>query len=100
MLAKQKRCGRSKGRTCANGRKQRDNFTKEETEIPTVALESVYLTSATDAKANRDAATLDSPNAFVQTKIGDEHVLIKFRGAVAELMVRVVPEICSDCATH
>ena len=31
MFIKQKRCGRLKGRTCADVRKQRDKFTKEET---------------------------------------------------------------------
>ena len=50
IFTKQKRCGRSKGQTCADGRKQRDKLTKEETEIPTVALKLVCLTSAIDAK--------------------------------------------------
>ena len=99
MLAKQKRCGRSKGRTCANDRKQRDNFTKEETEIPTVALKLVCLTSAIDAKWKRDAATLNLPSAFMQTNIEDKCVLMKLRGAVAWLMVRVAPETHSDHTT-
>ena len=36
----------------------------------------------------------------MQTNIGDEQVLMKLREAVAELMVRVSPEIYSDCATY
>ena len=67
---------------------------------PTLALESLCLTIVIDAKDERDAATLDFPNASMQTNIGDEHVLMKLRGAVAELIFRVVPETCSDYATY
>ena len=51
----------------------------------------MHLTSAIDAKEKRDAALLDLPNAFMQNNIGDERVLMKLRGAVEELMVRVAP---------
>ena len=78
---------------------QRGKFTKEETSSPILALESVSLTSIADKKENRDSATLDLPNAFIQTTIGDEYVLMKLRGAVEELMVRVAPETHSDYIT-
>ena len=58
------------------------------------------LTSVIDAKENRCVGTLDLPNAFMKTSIGDEHVLMKFRGSVAELMVRVAPETFSYHATY
>ena len=99
MFVKHKRCGRLKGRRCADGRKLRDNFTKEETASPTVALKSVHLPSAIDAREGRHEATLDLPNAFMQTNIGDECVLMKLRGSFAELMVRVAPEMHSDYVT-
>ena len=36
MFLKQKRCGKIKGRGCADGRKQRVYKTKEETSSPTI----------------------------------------------------------------
>ena len=53
----------------------------------------------TDKKENRDVATLYLPNAFIQTSIRDEHVIMKLRGTVAELMVSVAPETHSDYVT-
>ena len=100
IFIKQKRCGRLKGRTCADGRKQRDKFTKEETSSPTVALELVSLTSVIHAKENIDVATLELPNDFIQTNIRDECVLKKLRRAVAQLMARLAPEKRSNYVTH
>ena len=44
MFLKQKRCGTIKTRGCADGRKQRDKITKQESASPTVATESVFIT--------------------------------------------------------
>ena len=63
-------------------------------------MESVHLTSTIDVKEERDVATLDLPNTFMQTNIGDECVLMKLRGAVAELMVRLAHETHSNCVSH
>ena len=94
----EKRDGRIKGRTCADGRKQRLWMDKTDTASPTVLLESVLLTSIIDAKENRDVATIDIPNAFVQTEMGDEEetVYMKMRGKLAEILVQVSPEIYRD----
>ena len=100
MFIKQKLCGRLKGRSCADGKEQRDKFTKEEEAGVTVVLESAHLTSVIDAKENRDAATLDLQNAFMQTTIGYECVITKLRGAISELMVRVALERHCDYVTH
>eukprot|EP00957_Ditylum_brightwellii_P180301 13735093-Ditylum_brightwellii.AAC.1 len=40
MFLKEKRCGRIKGQTCADGRKQRGQIPKEDAASPTVAPES------------------------------------------------------------
>jgi hypothetical protein len=50
MFLKKKRCGRIKGRECADGRKQRFYKTKEETSAPTVVVEAMMLSSIIDAK--------------------------------------------------
>ena len=49
MYLKEKRCGRIKGRGCADGRKQREHTDKHKATSPFVAIESVLLTSTIDA---------------------------------------------------
>ena len=45
MFLKQKRCGKIKGRGCADRRKQRKYLTKEDKSAPTVSTEDIFLTS-------------------------------------------------------
>ena len=78
---------------CADGRKQRDTIPKSETASPTVALESVFLTSVVDAHENRDVAVLDIPNAFIQTDMEGEKVVMKLKGELAELLVKTAPQL-------
>ena len=90
MFLKQKRCGRIKGRGCADGRKQRVYKTKEETSSPTIHTESLFLTCIIDALEKRRVVTLDIPGAFMQTDI-DEIIHVKLVGELAELLTRVDP---------
>jgi hypothetical protein len=92
MFLKEKRCGLIKGRGCADGRKQRDYLTKEETSSPTVAIESVMLSCTIDAKEKRDVATVDIPGAFMQTDMeGTVHMVLE--GTMAELLVKLHPKL-------
>ncbi len=50
MFLKKKMCGRINGQGCADGRKQGIYKTKEETSAPTVAVESLFLSSVIDAE--------------------------------------------------
>ena len=63
----EKRDGRIKGRFCANGSKQRNWMSKEDSTSPTVSLPSVMITCTIDAHEGREVAIVDIPNAFVQT---------------------------------
>ena len=45
MFLKEKRSGKVKGRACVNGSPQRAYISKEDTSSPTVANESVFITS-------------------------------------------------------
>jgi len=63
----EKRDGRIKGRTVADGSKQRLWINNEEASSPTVAVESVILSAIIDAKEQREVAVVDIPNAFIQT---------------------------------
>jgi hypothetical protein len=49
MFLKEKRYGSIKGRSCVDGRKQREGSTKSDATSPTVALESVLITATIDA---------------------------------------------------
>ena len=92
MFLKQKRCGKIKGRGCADGRKQRKHVSIEEISLPTVAIESVMLSCMIDAKEWRDVATADIPGAFMQTDMEDTiHMMLE--GKMAELLVKIDPKL-------
>ena len=67
MFLKEKRDKSLKGRACADGRKQQGKYEKEDTTSPTVALESVLITSVVDAHEKRDVAVVDILGAFLHT---------------------------------
>jgi hypothetical protein len=92
MFLKQKRCGRIKGRGCADGRKQRIYKTKEETSAPTVSVESLFLSCVIDAKERRKVVTCDIPGAFMQADI-DEVIHVRLEGPLAQLLTKVDPEL-------
>ena len=98
MFLKQKRCGKIKGRGCADGRKQRLYKSKEETTSPTITTEALFITCLVDAIENRYVATCDIPGAFMHSDI-DEQVHLKLEGEIAELLVKVDPTY-ADFVTH
>ena len=90
MFLKQKRCGRIKGRGCADGRKQRLWKSKDETSSPTISVEALFITCLIDAKEGRDIATCDVPGAFMHADI-DEVVHLRLDGEIADLLLKVDP---------
>ena len=64
---KEKRDGSLKGRACADGRPQRATTTKEEASSPTASLDEILLRCVINAYEEREVATVDIQNAFVQT---------------------------------
>jgi Reverse transcriptase (RNA-dependent DNA polymerase) len=93
MFLKQKRCGKIKGRGCADGRKQRLYLSKEDTSSPTVAIESVNLSCVIDADENRDVATVDIPGAFLHADM-DDTVYLKIDGDMALMLTNLAPCLC------
>ena len=93
MFLKQKRDDTIKGRGCADGRKQRDWMSKEETASPTVANQALTLSCMIDAKEERDVATSDIPGAFLQTEYnkGDTHIRIE--GPMLDLLTQIDPSL-------
>jgi len=65
MFLKMKRGGDIKGRGCADGRKQREYMSKDDTSSPTVCIEALVFSCMIDAMEGRDAATADIPGAFL-----------------------------------
>jgi hypothetical protein len=92
MFLTQKRCGCIKAQGCANGRKQQETTSKEDTSAPTIAIESVMLSATIDTMEEQDVATLDIPGAFMQADI-DNVVHVKFEGKIAEMLVRMDPKL-------
>jgi hypothetical protein len=91
-VLKRKRNGDIKGRGCAYGRKQRKYIRKEDASSPTVAIESVMITSTIDAKEQQDVATVDVPGAFMQADM-DDIVHLKLEGKMVELLVMIDPKL-------
>lgn len=92
MFLKQKRCGKIKGRGCADGQPQRDFIVKEDSSAPPMAIESVMLSCIIDAMEDRDIATVDIPSACMQADM-DEIIYMKLEGQMAELMVKLDPKL-------
>jgi Reverse transcriptase (RNA-dependent DNA polymerase) len=92
MFLKKKRCGKIKGRGCADGRKQREYTSKEDASSPTVLIEAVMLSCVIDALKKRDVATVDIPGAFMQADM-DKMVHMQREGTMAELLARLDPKL-------
>jgi hypothetical protein len=74
MFVVKKRTGETKARLVGGGNKQREYLTKEDSSSPTVATESVLLTSIVDADEGRDVTIIDIPNAFIQTQVKEKKI--------------------------
>ena len=95
----EKRDGRVKARTCANGSTQRDYMSKEDAASPTALTESILLTGTIDAEENRDVMTVDIPNAFVQTDMqstNNEKVMMKIRGPLVDMLLKLDEALYKD----
>ena len=69
----EKRNGRIKARTCANGSPQREYTPREEAESPKASTEAILMTTVVDAKQKRDV-----------------------RGPLADILVEMAPEVYAD----
>jgi hypothetical protein len=77
---------------CADGRKQRGDWTKQETTLPTVSTEAVFIAAVIDAHEERDVACFDILGAFLHPD-SDEDITMILKGRLAELMVKVAPNL-------
>jgi hypothetical protein len=102
----EKRDGRVKARTCANGSVQRAYTDRDEAASPTAMTESILITATIDAKQNRDVMTADIPNAFVQTQVDPknqvkgERIMMKIRGVLVDILLEIAPEVYQDYVAY
>ena len=92
-LIKQKRDGRIKGRTCADGSKQRKYVKDGEiASSPTASLESIMATLIIDSYEKRYVAIADVPGAYLHAEMHkDKLVLMKLRGKFVDIMCKINP---------
>ena len=69
---------------------------KDFTASPTVGLASLMTTCAIDAKENRDVATIDIPNAFMQTDLTGKTVIVKIKGYLVGILMQIDPNAYKD----
>ena len=87
QLIKKKRCGKMKGRTCANGRKQRSYISKEDAKSPTVTGEGLILSCVTDVHEGRVVVTCDVPGAFLHSDV-KETIYVVVDGALVDILIQ------------
>lgn len=98
IFLNEKKDGMVKARACAGGRKQWEITAEGEVALPTVSVESVFITCAMKVKENQDIAVIDLPVAFLQADCKD-HVNMKFQERLAELMALAASQICQKYIT-
>jgi hypothetical protein len=92
LFLKEKRTGKIKGRACINGAPQQAYIPKEEAASPTVLTESTFITAAIAVHEHRVVRCYDIPSAFVNTDV-DKDMLMALKGELAEMMIKIAPQV-------
>ena len=92
----EKKDGTIKARHCADGSPQREWMNREDVSSPTVNTESTLLTAVIEAEEERDVATCDIPNAFIQTQVEEKdqdgnRTIMKIRGILIDVLCEMDP---------
>jgi hypothetical protein len=92
MFLKKKRDKTVEACLCADGQKQRGDWTKQESTLPTVVTELVFITAIVDAHKGRDVACFNIPGAFLHADSNKDIAMI-LKCRLAELMVQDAPNL-------
>jgi hypothetical protein len=92
IFLKEKRYHSVKARMCADGQKQRGDWTKQDTTSPTVLTEAVFITVVVNSYEKRGVACFNIPGAFLHAD-SDKDITMILKGRLAELMVQVKPNL-------
>jgi hypothetical protein len=90
-LIKEKRDGKIKGRTVADGSPQKHLYEKHETASPTLATDALLISILIDASESRDVATADVAGAYLKAYMTDL-VIMKFTGESVDILCGMNPE--------
>ena len=93
-LIKEKRNGIIKGRTCADGSKQRKYLkVGEDISSPTVSLEAITSTQLIDTYEERDVGIFDVPGAYLHELLpNDKNIIMVLRNEFVDIMCDVNQE--------
>lgn len=96
-LIKIKRCGKVKGRTCADGSVQRNYVSREEASSPTLSNEALMCLLLINSFENRDIAVFDVPGAYLHAAIPkDKFAILKIEDEFVNIMCDVNPMYLND----
>ena len=98
-MIKRKRCGRMKGRTVADGSKQREYTDKSEATASTIAIGSLFISICIDAKENRCVATCDIEGAYLNALM-KKFIIMVYDGVMVDYLVAVNPEKYAPFVHH
>ena len=84
-LIKEKRDKSLKGRTCVDGRPQREYINKEDASSPTVSNKAFMLCLIAAAHEGRDVATADVRGAYLHAEM-DDFVVVKLQGKIVDIL--------------
>ena len=87
---KEKRDCSLKGRSVADGRKQRGLYPKEETTSPTVSIDALFLSLLIDSWEEREVATADVPGAYLLADMPDR-VIVRYKNEMVDIICSVDP---------
>jgi hypothetical protein len=90
-LIKEKRTGKLKGRTVADGRPQRALYDKSQTASPTVSSDALMISLMIDAKERRDVAIADVAGAYLKADM-DDFVVMKLIGDDVRIFCEMNPD--------
>ena len=90
-LIKEKRCGKIKARSVADGRPQRNMYDKDKTASPTVSTDALLMSMMIDAWEKRDVASADVVGAYLHVDLED-FTLIKYEGESVDILCAMNPE--------
>ena len=93
-LIKRKRDESLKGRTCADGSRQRAHMSEDESIYsPTVTTEGLLTSMAIAVFEGRDTATFDVPGAYLHAEMPEgKTILMRFKDEFVDIMCKVNPE--------
>jgi hypothetical protein len=92
MFLKEKSDESGNARMCADKRKQREDWTKQDTTSPTVSTEAVFITAVIEAHKEHNVACFDIHGAFLHAD-SDKDITMILKGRLAELMVKRAPNL-------